>query len=90
MTLDEDALAEAVAARERLEAAQDEAERARADYHRAIRRLHLAGTTLREIADALGLSHQRVHQIVGEDVTAKVLRDAPPAEAVLRLVKEER
>ncbi len=39
-------------------------ELAKADYHHAIRRLHLAGASLREIADALGLSHQRVHQIV--------------------------
>lgn len=45
-----------------------EAERAvltaRADYHTAIRRLHLAGASLREIADALSLSHQRVQQVV--------------------------
>jgi hypothetical protein len=37
---------------------------ARADYHTAIRRLHLAGGSLREIAEALSLSHQRVQQIV--------------------------
>jgi hypothetical protein len=37
---------------------------ARAEYHTAVRRLHLAGASLREIADALALSHQRVHQIV--------------------------
>ena len=36
----------------------------RADYHTAVRRLHLAGGTLREIAEALGLSHQRIQQIV--------------------------
>ena len=36
----------------------------RADYHSAIRRLHLAGAPLREIAEALSLSHQRVQQIV--------------------------
>jgi hypothetical protein len=36
----------------------------RADYHTAIRRLHLAGASLREIADELSLSHQRVQQIV--------------------------
>ncbi|HYN09896.1 MAG TPA: ClpX C4-type zinc finger protein [Vicinamibacterales bacterium] len=45
-----------------------EAERAsllsRADYHTAVRRLHLAGGSLREIAQALSLSHQRVQQIV--------------------------
>src|SRR5262245_24634315 len=37
---------------------------ARADYHTAIRRLHLAGTPLRDIAQQLSLSHQRVQQIV--------------------------
>src|SRR5688572_18964644 len=46
----------------------EEAERqvllARAEYHTAIRRLHLAGATLREIAESLSLSHQRVQQIV--------------------------
>jgi hypothetical protein len=36
----------------------------RAEYHTAVRRLHLAGASLREIAEALALSHQRVHQIV--------------------------
>lgn len=39
-------------------------ELAKADYHHAIRRLHLSGASLREIGDALGLSHQRIHQIV--------------------------
>ena len=37
---------------------------ARAEYHTAVRRLHLAGGSLREIADALSLSHQRIQQIV--------------------------
>src|SRR5262245_21350995 len=36
----------------------------KADYHTAVRRLHLAGATLREVAEALSLSHQRVQQIV--------------------------
>ena len=48
--------------------ALQEAERrallARAEYHTAIRRLHLGGASLREIAQALSLSHQRVQQIV--------------------------
>jgi hypothetical protein len=32
--------------------------------HRAVRRLHLSGASLRELGAALHLSHQRVHQIV--------------------------
>jgi hypothetical protein len=35
-----------------------------AQFHRAVRRLHLSGASLREVAAALNLSHQRVHQIV--------------------------
>src|SRR4051794_28932871 len=64
MTIDEAALAEARRAQERVLELQRDAERARVDYHYEIRRLHAAGGSLREIADALGLSHQRVHQIV--------------------------
>ena len=44
--------------------ADRQARLARADYHTAVRRLHLGGGSLREIAQALGLSHQRVQQIV--------------------------
>jgi hypothetical protein len=47
-----------------LEAAERAALLARAEYHAAIRRLHLSGVPLRDLADALGLSHQRVQQIV--------------------------
>jgi hypothetical protein len=46
----------------------DEAERqallARTEYHHAVRRLHLAGASLREIAENLAISHQRVQQMV--------------------------
>ena len=46
----------------------DEADRralvARTEYHTAVRRLHLAGGSVREVAQALSLSHQRVQQIV--------------------------
>ena len=49
---------------ERLIDAERDAETARADFHRAVRRLHLHGASLRELAASLGLSHQRVHQIV--------------------------
>jgi hypothetical protein len=44
--------------------AESEAEVARAEFNRAVRRLHLRGASLRELADELQLSHQRVHQIV--------------------------
>lgn len=64
MPLDTDLLAQAKAAESRVIDAEHAAEVARADFHRAVRRLQLAGASLREIADALGLSHQRVHQIV--------------------------
>jgi hypothetical protein len=66
MGLDPELVREAEAARERLVESQHAAERARADYHHAIRRLHAAGGSLREIAEALRLSHQRVHQIIDE------------------------
>lgn len=62
--MDSDLLAEARRAQERLIDAERDADVARADFHRAVRRLHLHGASLRELAGALGLSHQRVHQIV--------------------------
>ncbi|GLZ33703.1 hypothetical protein Lesp02_58910 [Lentzea sp. NBRC 105346] len=64
MTLDDELLRQARAASTKWSAAQDTAELAKADYHHAVRRLHAAGGSLREIAEALSLSHQRVHQIV--------------------------
>ena len=64
MTLDEQLLGEAKTVRERLLDLQHEVERARVDYQHVIRRLHAAGGSMREIAEELGLSHQRVHQIV--------------------------
>jgi hypothetical protein len=59
-------LAEARQAQERLIDAERDVEVARAEFHRAVRRLHLHGSSLRELAAGLGLSHQRVHQIVAE------------------------
>jgi hypothetical protein len=64
VVLDEGLLQRARDAAARLADAQHQAELSRADYHQAIRRLHLAGGSLRDIADALAMSHQRVHQIV--------------------------
>jgi hypothetical protein len=62
--LDPALLGEARTTRDRLLGLQHDLERVRADYNDAVRRLHAAGGSLREIAENLGLSHQRVHQIV--------------------------
>jgi hypothetical protein len=62
--IDEQLLSEAVRERDHLIELQHQADRAQVSYQHAIRRLNAAGATLREIADALGLSYQRVHQIV--------------------------
>ncbi len=66
MILNPESLKKAEAAAADLREAQRQADLARAEYHTAIRRLHLAGGSLREIAAALGMSHQRVQQIVDE------------------------
>jgi hypothetical protein len=62
--VDEQLLAAARQAHEQLIEADHAAEVAKAQFHRAVRRLHLSGASLRELAAALHLSHQRVHQIV--------------------------
>ncbi len=64
MVMDEELLKKAQAAESRLTESERQAQLARAEYHTAVRRLHLAGGSLREIAQALALSHQRVQQIV--------------------------
>jgi len=66
MGLDRELVREAERAKEDLAVAQHAAYRAKVGYHQAIRRLHAAGGSLREIAEALRLSHQRVHQIIEE------------------------
>jgi hypothetical protein len=64
MALHQELLDDARAAEGRLIDAERAADIARAEFHHAVRRLQLSGGSLREIAEALGLSHQRVHQIV--------------------------
>ena len=59
-----DPLEQAKKLREEYERALDAAESRRAAYHAAVLELHRSGKPLREIAKELGLSHQRVHQIV--------------------------
>ena len=64
MVISEELLERARVAAGRLAEAEREVLVARGDYHTMIRRMHLAGASLREIAGELGLSHQRVAQIV--------------------------
>lgn len=74
-------LQEVEGARDRLEALEASVYEARNAFHHAIRRLHAAGGSMREIATALGMSHQRVHQIIGEDAIIEIqatARDVVP------------
>jgi hypothetical protein len=64
MVIDEDLLRQAQESGVRLADAQRTVDLAKADYHHAVRRLHFTGASMREIADALDVSHQRVHQII--------------------------
>jgi hypothetical protein len=64
MTVDRDLLAKAQRARRDLIELQHEAELAQVGYQHAVRCLHASGASLREVAEALGVSYQRVHQIV--------------------------
>jgi hypothetical protein len=64
---DDALVAETKALRERLLYAERELLHLRAELGEAIRELHGRGWSHTEIAAALGLSRQRVHQIVGEE-----------------------
>ena len=64
MAVNRQLLEKARAAGIRLADAEHQVELARAEYHAVVRRMHLAGGSLRELAAELGLSHQRVQQMV--------------------------
>ena len=64
MSIDNRLLEQAQAASARIATAQHEVDTARIGFQRAVRALYLNGGSLREIADALGLSHQRLHQLL--------------------------
>ena len=64
MTLDAQLLHKAKTQAAQFAEAERQAQLSRGEYHNAVRRLHLAGASLREVAHALGVSHQRVQQMV--------------------------
>jgi hypothetical protein len=76
MAVDPALLQQATWAREHFVAAQHEADRAQVSYQHAIRGLHASGASLGAIADALGLSYQRVHQMVDPTSGKGALKDA--------------
>jgi Clp amino terminal domain, pathogenicity island component len=78
MPLDEKTLEDARKARQVLVDLESQTAHARVDYHHAIKKLHAAGGSLREIADALDLSHQRVHQIVEDASDRRGVLVVPP------------
>jgi hypothetical protein len=73
-------------ARAALEEQLDAVERAKESYHEAVRQASAAGVPLRAIADELGLSHQRVHQMVGGDVQGTRVRGKRAGKAALTLL----
>lgn len=83
MALDERLLHEARDAGARLADAEHRADVAKANYYHAIRMLHITGASLREIAEALAVSHQRVHQIIDAAGGAKRWRPRRKARADL-------
>ena len=66
MSVDDELLAAARAAQARVVEAERGVDLARAEFRYSVRKLHLAGASLRELGEALSLSHQRVHQLVEE------------------------
>ncbi len=85
--MDEGLLRKALAARDRVVEVQHHTDSSRADYHHAIRRLHASGASTREIARTLGLSHQRIHQIV--DATGPPVGTAKKRTLLQRLTGEQ-
>jgi hypothetical protein len=77
MSIDQNLLNEATGAAARVSELEDQLEGAKAEYRRAVRRLHLAGASMREVAAALGISHQRIHQIVDEGGVRRWRRRRP-------------
>jgi hypothetical protein len=81
--VDEKLLAEARQAQERLKHLELEAEAARAEFHHAVRRLVAEGSRPRDVAAALGLLGQQLHQIVQQPGGSERESRSRPADAGL-------
>lgn len=68
MSVDQELLRQACEASASIEQGERVLREAHDAFRIAVRRLHVAGTPLRQIAEALHLSHQRVHQLVASHV----------------------
>jgi ClpX C4-type zinc finger len=64
MSVDPRLADQARAAAGRIAERQRDLDDARTEFQRSVRALHLGGGSLREIAELLDLSHQRVHQLL--------------------------
>ncbi len=85
MRVDQSLLSDASAAAGRVSELEDELDAAKVEYRRAVRRLHLAGASIRDVADALGVSHQRIHQIIDEGGVRRWRRRRPQESTAQRL-----
>ena len=85
MPVDQNLLTEASAAAGRVTELEIQLQGAKAEYRRTVRRMHLAGASMRELAEALGVSHQRIHQII-EDGGVRRWRRRRPEEPTAQRV----
>jgi ribosomal protein L37AE/L43A len=67
MDIDPKLVAECEEARSSMRDAEEALRLAQSNFERSVRRLYVEGASTRQIAAALGLSHQRVHQLVGAE-----------------------
>jgi hypothetical protein len=85
MAIDRNLLAETSAAADRVSELEERLGVAKSEYRRAVRHLHLAGASMREVADALGVSYQRVHQIIEDGGVRRWRRRRPEEPATQRV-----
>jgi hypothetical protein len=64
MTLDNKTLSMALSLSAEVKKLSQKLEQAKIDYHKAVRQMYLSGWSMRQIANKLDISHQRVYQII--------------------------